>query len=496
MFCSKYRGYKDFPVSLDVFSDRSFWRKLEEAEQVIAPLSEASYRLQRDENTLADVVVSFRDIFRGFAVVLSGYRSSLVDCVESRWQQCEQPLFMLTFLLNPATADDCRKLIQQTDHNKRVVEVEERLVQGGSTQTDTTEKQRIIDIKEAVKVVSSAQLAKFAVYYFRRLIGDDFGFIRSDLIEWIENTLTSAHPKEFRFNKVKFWQHVKKENPASVLPDLAIRLLSITVNTATTERLFSELGMIHTARRNRMTTRKTQDIQCIRQHLRERDHMSSQHEPTTKILDPTERPLVDRVACDEVELAMYASPASQHQATTQTGQFSANGLPPSTPQGPSWTPMAPASNNPPSQRKSPVATRRSTPTSQTPLRRSARQRTPTPQAAQERQGSHPASGNDDLDDIGDGVDGEDVFPRWKEYLDEVLEDDELGSEFAISHLNDSYHNWEFERIPSPDTTPFPVVDDTNFPQEKRIGGIRALKASLSALFSTTTPNSPRTCQNV
>ncbi|KUF83016.1 hypothetical protein AM587_10006068 [Phytophthora nicotianae] len=158
--------------------------------------------------------------------------------------------------------------------------------------------------------------------------------------------------------------------------------------------------------------------------------------------------------------------------------------------------MAPASNNPPSQRKSPAATRRSTPTSQTPLRRSARQRTPIPQASQERQGSHPASENDDLDDIGDGVDGEDVFPRWKEYLDEVLEDDELGNEFAISQLNDSYHNWEFERIPSPDATPFPVVDDTQFPQEKRISGIRALKASLSALFSTTTPNSPRTGQNV
>ncbi|POM80771.1 hypothetical protein PHPALM_1348 [Phytophthora palmivora] len=65
MFASKYLNYKDFPGPLKVFSDPTFWRKLAEAEQIIAPLSEAPYRLQRDENTLADVVVSFRYFFGG-----------------------------------------------------------------------------------------------------------------------------------------------------------------------------------------------------------------------------------------------------------------------------------------------------------------------------------------------------------------------------------------------------------------------------------------------
>ncbi|EEY59596.1 uncharacterized protein PITG_12171 [Phytophthora infestans T30-4] len=55
MLSSKYRGYKYYPSSLKVFNDPSFWSKLTETEQVIAPLSESSYRLQRDENTLADV---------------------------------------------------------------------------------------------------------------------------------------------------------------------------------------------------------------------------------------------------------------------------------------------------------------------------------------------------------------------------------------------------------------------------------------------------------
>lgn len=120
MLGSKYRAYSDFPSSLKVLSDPTFWRKLSEAEHVIAPLSEASYRLQRDENALADVVSSFRDIFVGFNESHLDCRNDLIKCIEDRWEQCEQPLFMLTFLLNPATADEGRKLIEQTDERKRL----------------------------------------------------------------------------------------------------------------------------------------------------------------------------------------------------------------------------------------------------------------------------------------------------------------------------------------------------------------------------------------
>ncbi|POM81751.1 Hypothetical protein PHPALM_239 [Phytophthora palmivora] len=208
MFASKYRNYKDFSGPLKVFSDPTFLRKLTEAEQIIAPLSEASYRLQRDENTL--------DIFWGFKEAHSIDQRGLIQCDEERWGH-----------------------------------------------------------KNAEKITSSTQLAKFALYYYHRLIGNNFDCIRSDLMEWIGNSFTSAHPREIRFNKFNFWHHVKKENPASILPDLAIRVLSIAVNTAATERLFSELGMIQTPKRNKMTSRKAQDTQCIRQYLREQEENNS-----------------------------------------------------------------------------------------------------------------------------------------------------------------------------------------------------------------------------
>ncbi|ETN24964.1 hypothetical protein PPTG_01125 [Phytophthora nicotianae INRA-310] len=59
----KFRVSADFPATLRGFADENFWNSLEE---VVCPLSYASLKLQRDENTMADVVVCYLDIFAGF----------------------------------------------------------------------------------------------------------------------------------------------------------------------------------------------------------------------------------------------------------------------------------------------------------------------------------------------------------------------------------------------------------------------------------------------
>ncbi|ETP19653.1 hypothetical protein F441_06435 [Phytophthora nicotianae CJ01A1] len=84
----------DFPRDLAVFLKDYFWSDLKRVERVIAPLSLASYRLQRDENTLGDVIKSYADIFAGFKQAPQ-YSKQLIECVEKRWKKCEQPLFML-----------------------------------------------------------------------------------------------------------------------------------------------------------------------------------------------------------------------------------------------------------------------------------------------------------------------------------------------------------------------------------------------------------------
>lgn len=65
-FTVRYIDDADFPGRLTVFHDPAFWCKLVAVEEVIRSLSNVSYKLQRNENTLADVVESYQNIYRGF----------------------------------------------------------------------------------------------------------------------------------------------------------------------------------------------------------------------------------------------------------------------------------------------------------------------------------------------------------------------------------------------------------------------------------------------
>ncbi|ETP45095.1 hypothetical protein F442_08425 [Phytophthora nicotianae P10297] len=148
----------------------SFWEELKEAEAVIAPLSLASYRLQRDETRLETFI-------------------------EKRWAKCKQPLFMLGFALHPeyvAVAKD----LPETD------------VSGIGT------------------------LTKIAVYYHRRQLATaDLGELRRDMISRMRGEFTNIKATEFRA-PWEYWDAVAVETPSSVLPKLVMRVLSIAASKA------------------------------------------------------------------------------------------------------------------------------------------------------------------------------------------------------------------------------------------------------------------------
>ncbi|RLN72982.1 hypothetical protein BBJ28_00018682 [Nothophytophthora sp. Chile5] len=392
MLARKYKHTSEFPSALLALDQSSFWDDLAKAERVIEPLAIASFRLQRDENTVADVVISYRDIFRGFQAI-NGSSSTLVACVEARWAQCEQPLFMLRYALHPSHIGDSRQL--------------------ASTGT----------------VVSSrSQLCKFAVYYYRRFIGEDFGSIRSEMRQWLTGEMTSALAVEFP-NSVEFWHYVEDEHPRSKLPDLALKVLSIAVNTATCERLFSELSLIHTAKRNRMTSTKAHDTHVICKHIRQRDQKATS-ELLIRTLPSQEREIGEAGLRMQRSLVMPEGDADSQQ-------------------------------------------------------RLLRFTSPSPRAGRPRLPPTAPSDDEALDDIGDGVNEEDTFLLWDEYLEEVFDDDEVADVYAEASL---YHDGpedetELAPIPRPDRTPFPARNEPNFPQERALGGIRAHKVSLADLFA-------------
>ncbi|KAE9262837.1 hypothetical protein PR003_g33389 [Phytophthora rubi] len=109
----KFRKDSELPSKVRVFGQVSFWDTLADAEQVIRPLVFASLKLQRDENTMADVVVCHLDIFAGFSKrPYAG--NNLVREVEKRWRQCEQPLMLLALFLHPAHKEAGKKLLNKT----------------------------------------------------------------------------------------------------------------------------------------------------------------------------------------------------------------------------------------------------------------------------------------------------------------------------------------------------------------------------------------------
>jgi hypothetical protein len=81
-FHAQWKDDPAFPTGLKVLGDMSFWKRLKNAEFVIRPLSFASYKLQRDENTVADAVYCFGWIFRGFAKS-EDHRDALELCREA-----------------------------------------------------------------------------------------------------------------------------------------------------------------------------------------------------------------------------------------------------------------------------------------------------------------------------------------------------------------------------------------------------------------------------
>ncbi|KAJ0408748.1 hypothetical protein P43SY_001972 [Pythium insidiosum] len=198
---------------------------------------------------MADVVVSFRDIYYAFAHNME-YGHSLIPCVESRWSQCEQPPFLLAFFPHPTFRE----------HAKIVAKA---------------------------KPVVAMVVEDAVVYYFRRFFRDQpKDGIRSEFTMWFKGSGFDVDMTEFSVALVaEYGSRLAGTRPK--LSQLAIRVLSVTVNTATCERLFSSLGLILSAARNKTEAEKARKLYLVGKRFREEhDPNPSQKKRMKRIIDP------------------------------------------------------------------------------------------------------------------------------------------------------------------------------------------------------------------
>lgn len=154
------------------------------------------------------------------------------------------------------------------------------------------------------------EVCEIALYYYRRFISEDVTELRGEMSDWFVGAYTSLPLADFKGSIMKYWTYLQRNKPNNKLPTLALTIRSIAVNTATCERLFSELGRIHSPRRNQTRAEKTLKQQIVRQHVREQNRQERPARAIAKELENATAPL------DPTELSSVRSPERRNRAIT------------------------------------------------------------------------------------------------------------------------------------------------------------------------------------
>jgi len=231
MVQAKYGGDADFPKELKV--DDTFFNHLEDAEMVLRPLTLASFQMLRDSNTLADVLDMFGRLYQGFCIH-EFHKLELTQLLEKRWKQQEQPLLLLAFMLHPKYASTFRSMA-------------------------------IIDSR-----LSVMSMTNYAILYYKKFIGDDFGDLPNQVNKWYYNQFPEAvlYASQEHF---RFWNTL--ESSADRLSALASKVLSFIVQTATCERLFSAFWNFITKKRNRLSSDKAHYLTQVKRQVNRLDEI-------------------------------------------------------------------------------------------------------------------------------------------------------------------------------------------------------------------------------
>jgi hypothetical protein len=143
--------------------------------------------------------------------------SALSKNLEKRWATWEQPLILISFLLHP----------------------------------------KYRDTFFSSNALSYVQLGRWILYYYKAWFGESPRHILFELSEFSEGQYPYDEETYSQFNNdiLQFWKYARSHTKE--LYKVAQRVFSITVNTASIERIFSIMGWLHSPRRNRLKVIKS-----------------------------------------------------------------------------------------------------------------------------------------------------------------------------------------------------------------------------------------------
>lgn len=195
--------------------DNDWWIQVKQIETLLVPYCAILNNIQRHNSRLHEVLHGFGNII----MMLKTFNDqklaiNLITRLERRWKDWEQPLLLLAFLLHPFYRDS--------------------------------------KFNPAISNLSFPHLAKWILYYYCAWFQEEPKILLAELEEYRSKKYpyTESISKQFKNNILDYWNFTK--GYSKELYRVAQRIFSITVSTASLERMFSTMGWYHSKRRNRL----------------------------------------------------------------------------------------------------------------------------------------------------------------------------------------------------------------------------------------------------
>jgi hypothetical protein len=208
--------------------NNSFWELLTKLENILIPYCRILNILQTDKARLFEVLHGFGFLYQFWQKYPeNNIANEVLIKLQKRWEQWEQPLLILSWLLHPAYKT---KYFEESSKSK----------------------------------ISYLHLGKWLIYYYKVWTGNE---PKSILMEFDEFSQGSKYPfdnasvAQFGNDIHKYWCWVRSAYPE--IGTVGARLFGICVNAASVERLWSNMGFLHTKNRNRLKVIKKFNLNVI-----------------------------------------------------------------------------------------------------------------------------------------------------------------------------------------------------------------------------------------
>jgi len=202
--------------------DNFFWESLIKLEKILIPYCQILNILQADKARLFEVLHGFAYFYQFWQKQTDNYIvSEVLIKLQKRWEQWEQPILILSWLLHPAYKAN-------------------------------------YFIEPSKSQISYLHLGKWLVYYYKAWTGNDPKSILMEFDDFSQGTkypFDDASVAQFGNDIHKYWCWVRNAYPE--IGTVGARLFGICINAASVERLWSNMGFLHTKNRNRLKVIKS-----------------------------------------------------------------------------------------------------------------------------------------------------------------------------------------------------------------------------------------------